>query len=83
MMLTTGSVDRARDPRTRYVGADAADATPLVGMRLLDRHNLNIDVEAGVWSSRPKNSRPPPFQPFEGRMTRLEEKAAVGPENEE
>ncbi len=27
--------------------ADAADMTPLVGMRMLDRHNLNIDVEDG------------------------------------
>ena len=26
---------------------DAADTTPLVGMRMLDRHNLNIDVEDG------------------------------------
>ena len=25
--------------------ADAADTTPLVGMRLLDSHNLNIEVE--------------------------------------
>ena len=25
--------------------ADAADTTPLVGMRMLDRHNLNIDIE--------------------------------------
>ncbi len=31
----------------RYVLADAADTTPLVGMRLLDRHNLSIDVEDG------------------------------------
>ncbi len=27
--------------------AYAADTTPLVGMRLLHRHNLNIDVESG------------------------------------
>ena len=25
----------------------SADTTPLVGMRLLDRHNLNMDVEDG------------------------------------
>ena len=31
------------EPRHVY----AADATPLVGMRLLDRHNLSIDVEDG------------------------------------
>ena len=29
----------------RYVLADAADTTPLMGMRLLNRHNLNIEVE--------------------------------------
>lgn len=27
--------------------AGAAGTTPLVGMRMLDRHNLNIDVEDG------------------------------------
>ena len=35
------------DGQSRYVLADAADTTPLVGMRMLDRHNLNIDVEDG------------------------------------
>jgi len=35
------------DGQPRYIEADAADTTPLVGMRLLDRHNLNIDVENG------------------------------------
>ncbi len=35
------------DGQARYIEADAADATPLVGMRLLDGHNLNIDVEDG------------------------------------
>ena len=35
------------DDQPRYVLADAADTTPLVGMRMLDRHNLNIDVEDG------------------------------------
>ena len=35
------------DGRERYVEADAADATPLVGMRMLDRHNLNIEVGRG------------------------------------
>ncbi len=33
------------DPRVVLV--DEADTTPLVGMLLLDRHNLNIDVESG------------------------------------
>ena len=31
----------------RDVLIDQADTTPLVGMLLLDRHNLNIDVESG------------------------------------
>ncbi len=35
------------DGEPRHVRASAADATPLVGMRMLDRHNLNIDVEDG------------------------------------
>ena len=35
------------DGQSRYVLADAADTTPLVGMLMLDRHNLNIDVEDG------------------------------------
>ena len=35
------------DGQTRDVVAYAADATPLIGMRLLDRHNLSIDVEDG------------------------------------
>ncbi len=33
------------DGQPRYVLADAAGTTPLVGMRMLDRHNLNIDIE--------------------------------------
>lgn len=35
------------DGQPRRVYAHLADATPLVGMRMLDRHNLNIDVEDG------------------------------------
>ena len=35
------------DGQPRRVYAHLSDATPLVGMRLLDRHNLNIDVEDG------------------------------------
>ena len=35
------------DGQAKYIEADAADTTPLVGMRLLDSHNLNIDVEDG------------------------------------
>ena len=31
----------------RYVLADAVDTTPLVGMRMLDSHDLNIEVVAG------------------------------------
>ena len=33
------------DPRVVLI--DEADTTPLVGMLLLDSHNLNIDVEDG------------------------------------
>ncbi len=32
------------DGHDRYVDAYVSDATPLVGMRLLDGHNLNIEV---------------------------------------
>ena len=35
------------DGEPRVVLIDEADATPLVGMLLLDRYNLNIDVESG------------------------------------
>ena len=35
------------DDRPRPIKADATGSTPLVGMRLLDGHNLNIDVESG------------------------------------
>ena len=35
------------DGQPRFVEADAAGSTPLVGMLLLDRHTLNIDVETG------------------------------------
>ena len=35
------------DGESRHVYVYAADATPLVGMRLLHHHNLNIDVEDG------------------------------------
>jgi clan AA aspartic protease len=35
------------DGEPRVVLIDEADTTPLVGMLLLDRHNLNIDVEDG------------------------------------
>ena len=35
------------DDQTRYVEADPADTTPLVGMRLLDGHSLYVEVEDG------------------------------------
>ncbi len=35
------------DGQPRDIEADATGSTPLVGMLLLDRHNLNIDVEDG------------------------------------
>ena len=36
-----------RSGRRRYVEGDAADTTPLVGMRLLDGHSLYVEVEDG------------------------------------
>ena len=35
------------DGQARYVEADAADSTPLVGMLLLDRHDLSVQVRDG------------------------------------
>ena len=35
------------DGQARYVEAAVTGSTPLIGMRLLDRHNLNIEVEIG------------------------------------
>ena len=35
------------DGQPRHIKADATGSTPLVGMLLLDRHNLNIEVERG------------------------------------
>ena len=35
------------DGQPRYVEVDAVGPTPLAGMALLDRHNLNIEVENG------------------------------------
>ena len=35
------------DGQTKYIEADAADTTPLVGMQSLDRHNLYVEVEGG------------------------------------
>ena len=35
------------DDQPRHIRADATGSTPLVGMLLLDRHNLNIEVERG------------------------------------
>ena len=46
-LLDTYDVAVFWDSRLRSARASAADATPLVGMQLLDRHNLNIDVENG------------------------------------
>ena len=33
------------DGQPRHIRADATGSTPLVGMLLLDKHNLNIEVE--------------------------------------
>ena len=35
------------DSQPRPIKADATGSTPLVGMLLLDRHDLNIEVESG------------------------------------
>ena len=35
------------DGQPRYVDADAVGPTPLIGMLLLDRHNLNIEIADG------------------------------------
>ena len=35
------------DAQPRPVKADATGSTPLVGMLLLDRHDLHIEVESG------------------------------------
>ena len=35
------------DSQRRYIAADAADTTPLVGMRLLDSHSLYVEVVDG------------------------------------
>ena len=35
------------DGQPRPIKADATGSTPLVGMLLLDRHDLNIEVESG------------------------------------
>ena len=35
------------DGQPRHIKADATGSTPLLGMLLLDRHTLNIEVESG------------------------------------
>ena len=35
------------DTRLRNTRASAADTTPLIGMRLLDRHSLYVEIENG------------------------------------
>ena len=35
------------DGQTRDIEADATGSTPLIGMLLLDKHTLTVDVEAG------------------------------------
>ena len=35
------------DGQTIYVEADAAETTPLVGMRLMDGHSLYVEIEDG------------------------------------
>lgn len=38
------------DGLPRHIEADEADSTPFVGMRMLERRNLSIDVENGAAS---------------------------------
>ena len=35
------------DGQPRHIKADATGSTPLVGMLMLDKHDLNIEVESG------------------------------------
>ena len=46
-IFDTYGVTALWDGQPRHIKADATGSTPLVGMLLLDRHNLNIDVEDG------------------------------------
>jgi hypothetical protein len=52
------------DGQERHVEVDAVNATPLVGMSLLDGHDLHIQVADGghvvIQSSEPEN----PSQPY-------------------
>lgn len=45
--LNVYSVTVLWDGEPRHVRTYAADTTPLVGMRMLDRHDLNIQVRNG------------------------------------
>ena len=45
--LEVYSVTVLWDGQPREVVAYASDSTPLIGMSLLHRHNLNVDVEVG------------------------------------
>lgn len=44
--MIAGVVNAAYDGPVVVLAA-AADTPPLVGMRMLDRHNLNIDIDDG------------------------------------
>ena len=46
-ILEVYGVTVLRDGQPREVVAYVSDTTPLIGMSLLHRHNLNIDVESG------------------------------------
>ena len=47
MTFDVHDVTNLWDGQPRHIKADATGSTPLVGMLLLDRHNLNIEVERG------------------------------------
>ncbi len=47
IIFSSYSVDVLWDGQAKYVEANAADTTPLVGMRLLDSHSRYVEVEDG------------------------------------
>ena len=46
-VFDTYGVTVSWEGQSRFVDADEADAAPLLGMSMLDRHNLNIEVVDG------------------------------------
>ena len=51
--------------QSKFIDADEADAVPLLGMSMLDNHDLSIQVRDGAASSsRPQSSRAPTTPPL-------------------